>query len=189
MIKALLFDFYGVFIPDSYGVWLKKNELKREGIFAELINMRDRGGITEPAFLAELSRLLGREVAADEIHIHDPQPDQELIEIIKELKPRYRIGLFSNASNKLRGKLESLGITDLFDEIIISSEIGHAKPSDEAFMTAIRRMNVASNEILFVDDNSKNFEAALRNDMRACLYASIDSFHEAMQVLESDKKD
>ncbi len=180
MIKVLLFDFYGVFIPDSYSAWLERNGLKREGVFEQLINKRDRDAISEPEFLATLSDMLGREVTADEIHCKDPQIDQELIKTIKQLKPLYKIGLLSNASSMLRPRLQSLGLTDIFDEIIISSEIGHAKPSNEAFTIAIQRLGVPSAAVLFIDDNPKNLEAAHKNGLQTVLYTSIRDVRSAL---------
>lgn len=177
MIKVVLFDFYGVFIADSYGLWLEKNDLKREGVFARLIDELDRSAVTEAHFLSQLSKLLDREVQSSEIHIQHPEPDARLIELVHKLKLRYTIGLFSNASTKLRAKLEGLHLTPLFDEIIISSEIGHAKPSNEAFQIAIQKLGVRPNEILFIDDNMHNVEAANRNGMQAVQYTTIDDIH------------
>jgi HAD superfamily hydrolase (TIGR01509 family) len=183
MIKVILFDFYGVFLPDAYGAWLKANGLKREGIFSELINQLDRSDISESDFFEQLSRALGREVQKNEIHQETRLPDTRLIETIRRLKPRYTIALFSNASTKLRNKLDSLELTPLLDTIIISSEIGYAKPSDEAFEAALKILDVRPEEILFIDDNPKNVEAAEKHAMKACHYTSLDSLDEVMQIL------
>lgn len=184
MITTLLFDFYGVFLPDSYGTWLAHNSLKREGIFAQLINDRDRGIITEPELLSELSSLLNREVGQDEIHIKNPEVNHALVKLIRTLKKQYTIGLLSNASPSLRNKLEAYKITDIFDAIIISGEIGHAKPSDQAYEIAIARLGKPAGDILFIDDNPDNIAAALKNNMQGCLFVSIDSLHEALGLIQ-----
>ena len=175
MIKVVLFDFYGVFVPDSYGQWLEENGLKREGDFARLINDLDKAAITESEFLRQLSILIGRRVQPGEIGNAEPKANLEVVELLRELQQQYTIGLFSNASKKLRMKLETLDLTNLFDHIIISSEIGHAKPSDEAFKTAIKLLNVEAGQILFIDDNSLNVIAADRNGIKAIQFITAEN--------------
>ncbi len=182
MIKVVLFDFYGVFIPDAYSAWLEANGLKREGIFTDLINLYDRGVITEADFLKQLSNTVGYEVQNSDIHSEIKQPDTRIIETIHALKPHYPVGLFSNASKKLRTKLDALELTPLFDEIIISSEIGHAKPSDEAFKIAISRLGVEPNGILFIDDNPRNVEAAGRHSIVTVHHTAAESTIEALRA-------
>lgn len=183
MIKVILFDFYGLFLPDAYDAWLQGNGLKREGVFASLIERSNRGEMTEAEFLSDLSGAIGREVEPGEIHAGNPEPNTELIDLARSLKPRYKVCLFSNASPKLRGRLKQLGIDDLFEEVIISSEIGHAKPSDKAFAIAINRTGVKSEEIFFVDDNPKNIEAALKNGLQASLYTSVAELRHILATL------
>lgn len=178
-----LFDFYGVLIPDSYSIWLEKNGLKREGAFAKLINERDKGALTETDFLAGLSDLLGREVTISEIHDGNTEVNQDLVSFARELKPDYQIGLFSNASNQLRRKLEALGIIDLFDVVIISSDIGYAKPSDGAFVETLKILKLSGDEIFFIDDNLKNVESALKNGMHAHHYTSVENLRDVIKTL------
>lgn len=175
MIKVVLFDFYGVFMPDTYNAWLEANGLKREGIFTRLINDLDRSTISEEDFFAELSRAVGRKVARTEIRKGDAQPDTKIVEVVRELKRHYTIGLFSNASKELRTKLETLGLIRLFDTVIISSEIGHAKPSDEAFDIAVQKLGVEPSQILFIDDNPRNIEAARRHTLQVVHHTTTDN--------------
>lgn len=174
MIKAILFDFYGVFVPDTYSAWLASNGLKREGAFAGVINLLDTNKISDDEFTERLSELLGRKVTTEEMQNHAKNPDQELIRLVSHLKQTYPIGLLSNASSSLRPKLERYGLVPLFNEIIISSEIGHAKPSDEAFQIAINRLGFSPNEILFFDDNPDNIVAGTNIGLSASIYSSIN---------------
>lgn len=183
MITVLLFDFYGVFLPDAYTAWLTSNNVSREGIYAELIEKRDGGLLDEQSFLAELSKAIGRPVQVEEIHPKNIELDKQLIDLTRQLKTHYQISLFSNASEKLRGKLATLGLDDLFSEIIISSEIGYSKPADQAFESAVQRVNARPDEILFIDDNPKNIEAARRNGLSAHLYVSAKDLQEAIEKL------
>lgn len=84
-----------------------------------------------------------------------------IIEIIKRLKVRnYKIGLLSNNSLELRKSLIADGIHDLFEVIIISSEVGYQKPQPEIFETLFSKLGVKANEVIFIDDTPRSLEGA-----------------------------
>lgn len=81
----------------------------------------------------------------------------ELIEIIKDLKKRgYKVAILSNYSVALRQKLIDEGLHDLFDEIVISAEVGFQKPQPEIFDILFKKLGLASHEIIFVDDTKQS---------------------------------
>jgi HAD superfamily hydrolase (TIGR01509 family) len=87
--------------------------------------------------------------------------DLELIEIIKGLKKKnYKIGLVSNWSKALRGRLADQNIHDLFDEIIISEEVGYQKPQPEIFNITSEKLGIENSEMVFVDDTERSLEGA-----------------------------
>lgn len=87
--------------------------------------------------------------------------DENLVDYIRFLRPQYRTGLLSNAWDNLREIIESRWkISDAFDEIIISSEVGVAKPDPRIYHMTLNRLEVAPQEAVFVDDFFENVEAA-----------------------------
>jgi epoxide hydrolase-like predicted phosphatase len=99
--------------------------------------------------------------------------DQDLVQYLRSLRPCCKTALLSNAWSHLRGWLENLWqIVDAFDEIIISSEIGVAKPDERAFRFALERLGVAPQEAVFVDDFNENVAAARRVGMQGVLFQS-----------------
>ena len=99
----------------------------------------------------------------------------ELIEIIKELKKRdYKIGLLSNNSIKLRQKLVDQDIMHLFDEVIMSSEVGYQKPQPEIFELVLNRFGIQADELIFVDDTEKSLEGAEKIGYTPILYTDND---------------
>lgn len=87
--------------------------------------------------------------------------DTELVSLIRSLRPRYRTALLSNAWDNLRQAMErDWGIADAFDELIISAEVGLAKPDARIYHLALERLNVAPPEAVFVDDFVDNVAAA-----------------------------
>ncbi|MFC4783464.1 HAD family hydrolase [Nocardioides sp. MAHUQ-72] len=53
-----------------------------------------------------------------------------------------------------------LGYDDLFDESFYSCELGAAKPEAAFFCRVLDRLGSAAPEVLFVDDNERNVDAA-----------------------------
>ena len=57
--------------------------------------------------------------------------DRGLLEFLRSLKPRYKVGAISNAWSGLRQHMEREKFADVFDAIVISAEVGAAKPASE----------------------------------------------------------
>ncbi len=94
-----------------------------------------------------------------------------LLDFIRGLRPRYKVGLLSNAWDDLRQTLhERWNIDGLFDELIISAEVKMVKPDPRIFHLAVDRLEVQPVEAVFIDDIAENFEAAKREGLRAILY-------------------
>jgi HAD superfamily hydrolase (TIGR01509 family) len=63
-----------------------------------------------------------------------------------------RLGLLSNAWPSLERKYTELGMRDFFQVFVISARIGCCKPDERIFHTAIDRMELPKEQIVFVDD-------------------------------------
>jgi glucose-1-phosphatase len=99
--------------------------------------------------------------------------DQELVDFIRSLRPAYKTALLSNAWDNLRRVLvEDWQIADAFDEIIISAEVGVAKPEEHIYEITLERLGVAPAEAVFVDDFIENVKAAQRVGLHAIHFKS-----------------
>lgn len=160
MAKAIIFDFYGVFYTDPYSAWLTANNLKREGQYYTAAYLQDTGQITGKEFLTRLSELTGRQVTHDELHAAT-RIDPGTVKIARELHGRHKIALLSNASaeslNKLLGEYN---LTDIFDQVVISSDVGMAKPDPRIFEYTLEKLGVSASEAVFIDDNEAYVKAA-----------------------------
>lgn len=91
------------------------------------------------------------------------------VDVLKELKNRgYIIGAITNGVSSLQNiKLDTAGIRDLFDVVVVSGDIGIYKPDRRIFDEAIRRAGLRNEETLFVGDHPINdIEGALSADMQ-----------------------
>ncbi len=81
-----------------------------------------------------------------------------------------RLGLISNFDRRLYDILAHLKVRDLFEHVIISSEIGIRKPAARIFEVAVWRFGVAPGEILHVgDEPDADFAGARRAGFQALL--------------------
>jgi len=71
---------------------------------------------------------------------------------LHEIGERYRIGVISNADGKIEDVLQKCGIAGCFRTIIDSGLVGYEKPHPEIFRQALRGMNAAPEESLYVGD-------------------------------------
>ena len=62
------------------------------------------------------------------------------------------VALVSNCADTTRSLLEDLGVLPLADAVILSCEVGSAKPSPEIYVCALEELGVAAVDAVFVDD-------------------------------------
>jgi epoxide hydrolase-like predicted phosphatase len=97
--------------------------------------------------------------------------DHELVETLRSLHGTYRTALLSNAFSDLRGVVtERLNFADVFDEMIISSEVGMVKPDPRIYHLTLERLGVLPQEAVFVDDMPHNVQAAQALGLHAIQY-------------------
>lgn len=107
--------------------------------------------------------------------------DRTLLNFLRTLKPKYKVGLISNAWSGLRAYIEREKFEDVFDVMIISAEVGAAKPAEAIFRLALDQLGVSPNEAVFVDDFLVNIEACEKLGMKGILFKDSES---AMQELK-----
>ena len=105
-------------------------------------------GIALETSAGDYARLFGTETLK-ELHIF---PDAR--RVMDALGKKYRLTMITNgASVWQRAKIEKLSIEDYFEEIIVSGELGHHKPSSKIFEEMTRRTQVDASEIIYIGNN------------------------------------
>ncbi|KAJ4827736.1 hypothetical protein Tsubulata_036811 [Turnera subulata] len=66
-----------------------------------------------------------------------------------------KMAVVSNFDNRLRKLLKDLNVIDLFDAIIISSEVGYEKPDSKIFESALDQLSVEAGRAVHVGDDQK----------------------------------
>lgn len=78
---------------------------------------------------------------------------------MNEIPPSYRVAALSNMSAPHWNRIKTVGWPDRFEAAYVSCEIGHLKPSREAFELALREMALPAANVLFLDDRDVNVQA------------------------------
>lgn len=179
-IQALIFDMGGVFLQMVDGMprlqIAERLGLPLDTIYAAIFDSESalramRGEFSYEHHWACVCAELG--LAADDCaDLHNEfwradGIDRQLTACIRHLRPHYKIGLLSNAWDDLRRKLVRWGLTDLFDDVVNSAEVGLVKPDLQIYTLALARLGVAPAEAVFVDDRQENVEAARQVGMWA----------------------
>lgn len=94
----------------------------------------------------------------------------------------WRVGLMTNATTRLRDDLRALDLTDEFDVIVSSAEVGLAKPDTRAFVVACERLAVPPRGCVFVDDTSSNVAAAADAGLAAYVYEGAPRLAEVLGI-------
>lgn len=86
----------------------------------------------------------------------------ESISFLKKINEKYRTALLSNTNN-IHLKYfdnESVELLNLFEKVFFSFQIGLRKPDKEIYLFAAEKLNVKTEEILFIDDSEINIKGA-----------------------------
>lgn len=107
--------------------------------------------------------------------------DLEIVDFLRSIKPKYKVGLISNAWSGLRDYIVREKFDDAFHHMVISAEVGVAKPDPKIYQIALEQLQVRANEAVFVDDVYENIEACEKTGMKGIHFKSPES---ALQQLK-----
>ncbi len=92
--------------------------------------------------------------------------DREILDFLRSLKPKYKTGIISNAWSGLRNYIVREKFDDAFHHMVISAEVGVAKPDPRIYQIALEQLQVKAKEAVFVDDVLENIEACEKIGMK-----------------------
>lgn len=94
-------------------------------------------------------------------------------DLLRRLHTRYLLYLLSDTNEIHFGYVrETMGLLHIFQEFIVSYQIGAMKPDPRIYQEALRRSALPARSCVFVDDRPGNIEGAARVGMHAVLFQS-----------------
>ena len=96
--------------------------------------------------------------------------DPNILSLLRSLRNTHKTGLISNAWDGLRPWIISQKLDDAFECLIISAELGIAKPDAGIYQYALEKLDVKPEQAIFVDDVEKNIAACEALGMHGVLF-------------------
>ena len=170
---AVFFDFGGVLttsVWDSFAAFCREEGLDPDAVknlfrsdpeaLADLRGL-ETGKLTEADFERTFGARLGLENPDGLIDsmFAGMKPVPSMVDAVRELRQAGLLtGLISNSWSTAHYDRDLL--SELFDTVVISAEVGMHKPQPEIYRLAAERLRVDPEQCLFVDDLKENCEGA-----------------------------
>ena len=200
MIKDIVFDFGGVLTTIDTERALQRfrdlgveepeqyiNSYCQKGPFFELEN----GDIDAEEFCRRLGQICNREITFEQakeawlgflVEIHTT-----LLEHLQTLRGSYRLSVLSNTNPFIQSWALTKDFTpvgkslaDYFDTLFFSYRMHCSKPSREIYCKMLADGGMRAEETLFVDDSTKNIEAAREVGIRTLLVENGEDWREKL---------
>ncbi len=190
-IKAVIFDFGGVFASNTFPFIVKDlaNSFNASAFDVEkwfkdsIVKEYEKGNISDNAFWSRISELAGKplpdnykDLLIREYKNHS-RIKENMEELVNYLKKRgYKTAVLSNTVPPHMNYNLKNGRYSIFDVIILSPQVHHAKPEREIYKEALRRLNVKPEEAVFTDDKLEYVNAAKEVGIHAILFQNYLQF-------------
>ena len=109
--------------------------------------------------------------------------DHTILNFLRSIKPKYKVGLISNAWSGLRSYIVREKFDDAFHHMTISAEVGVTKPSAKIYEFALEQLQVKAKEAVFVDDVQENIEACEKLGMKGIHFKDPESALKQLKAL------
>lgn len=152
---------------------------------SEIVERFEEGRASPEEFFAAMRRALGADVP-------DPPIEERfrsilgaevpgMRELLRELKRSgVRVAGLSDTNPVHLETLRRYPIVGELETVVASSEIGHRKPSREAYEAALERLEVRAEDVFYTDDLLQNVEGAWRAGIRAVVFGGAAALRRAL---------
>ena len=185
MIKAIIFDCFGVLYTDGKSQIIEACPDEHRQSMDDLFKQADYGYITGKEFSEAAAALIGISQSRLSWLVDGMYHRNELLlRKIADYKQDYKVGLLSNVSSDLLYTLfTSDELATLFDVVILSSDVGMVKPSAGIYLLTASRLGVLPEECIMIDDMERNAVGAKEAGMQGIVYTSEHQLYEELETL------
>lgn len=190
MIKAIIFDCFGVVLTDG----LRENYIYFGGDFdkdrervVEILHEASAGRIESSA--PGIANLLN--IPVDEWRKRNDDGhriDYDVLAYAEELGKQYKVAMLSNIGKGGVGRFFEPGLLEqYFEPVVESAQIGYAKPEPNAYEITADKLGVRCDECVFIDDRLEYIEGAVAVGMNGILYQNLKQLKEELAKVLSRK--
>lgn len=184
-VRLVICDFGGVICSFDYGIFCDRLA-RRIGAAADAVRVAvfggnlqrefEQGRLTGQAYHRRVMGLVGADVPYAEFcwmygDIFSEIPATS--DLIRRMHSRHPLYLLSDTNEIHFGWVrERVEVLRLFDEFVLSCEVGIMKPEPGIYLEALRRSGLPAHACVFIDDRSENVAGARNVGMRAIRFES-----------------
>jgi putative hydrolase of the HAD superfamily len=88
--------------------------------------------------------------------------------------------VLTNGTDTIADELAGHQLTDVFDTVFNSAEIGYAKPDLEVFAHVLTALDVSAQRVLYLDDSPTHVRSAAALGIRAEHFTGVDDLRSAL---------
>lgn len=193
-IRVVLFDVGGVLVElggvrpmlEWLGYRMPTEDLWRTWLHSPSVRAFETGKIAGDEFARQLiDELQIRVDASAFLESFAGWPSDTFpgaLELIDQIPRRYVRAVLSNSNAVHWPRVtDELGLGGIFDHYFVSHLTGRIKPDADAFEHVLETVDCRANEVLFLDDNLLNVEAARRVGLEAFVVQGPDESQRALQ--------
>jgi putative hydrolase of the HAD superfamily len=187
LIKAVIFDFFGVLAMQGAGSFRKNfypEDNKKLAKHRQLQDLHHAGKMGYNEFIDELAKLGDTDRDTVLKFTEQYEPNYELLDYIREnLNKHYKLGIISNAGSDVVTRLLGKKYGGLFDDAVLSYKVRMIKPEPEIYELSAKNLGVITSECIFIDDISTYCEGAERTGMSSIWYRNFEQFQKELKSL------
>ena len=183
MIRAVVFDCFGVLVGTSYFTFRDLCPPERHKELADAHLATDYGFITQEEYAARVGDIIGmdHEKVREAINRHHTT-NKDLLTYVKRLRQTHKTALLSNVGS---GVIETIfsrnELAALFDEVVLSYQVRMVKPDPEIFKLAAQRLALPVDQCLMIDDRQEFCDGADAAGMPYIRYESNNQIEKAIR--------
>ena len=182
MISAILFDYDGVLTTDKTGSLTTCRYISQAtGIDVSAVQAAFRlhnealtlGKTTHAQIWPSICRALGRDLRFGLLQaaFESTPMNAGMFALARSLKGKYSLGIITDNKKDRIDHLKSFqGLGSLFDPIVVSSEVGSSKGSEEMFRVALNHLGLEAGTCVFIDNHATNLAIPSALGMRTIFH-------------------
>ncbi len=187
MIKALIFDCFGVFYTDPVFEYMRRpsTSLSVANALHGLDKQAAEGKLDKTGFIRKSAALLNITEAAAEKQFFQPRShNRELVDFVVNARKKYKTALLSNiGGDMMDGFFSPEDYRKLFDVVVLSGDVGMTKPDPEIFRLTCRKLGIPLEHTVMVDDMPETIRAVKRLGMQGIRYKEFAQFIQEWFIL------
>lgn len=181
MIRAIIFDFNGIFVSPVEDTVLAKlaRHFHTPLVSAQmkyLMHLKKfQEGKTDPfVFWKKIFPALSKKEfrAIVENEYKKIRKHHKAYELAKNLSKQFKVYCLSNSNGLQEKHFKKKGLYSCFDWVFLSHRTGSIKPFPSAFRHVLSRIKLKAQECIFIDDSAKNILAAKTLGFKAIKFSA-----------------